>query len=99
MIYILTICVIITFFIYWFFIPNKWRNIFLLIVSFLLISSYNVKHAIYFIFNAALVYKGGIFLGNNNTKKKNILKILILWLIGNLCFFKYCHKINDVVFF
>lgn len=101
MIYVVTISVIviISVFIYWFFTPNKWRNIFLLMVSLLLITSYNVKHAIYFLFNAALVYKGGIFLEKNSKNKKNLLKIFLLWLIGNLCFFKYCHKINDMVLF
>jgi alginate O-acetyltransferase complex protein AlgI len=90
---IISAIVIISVLIYWFLIPNRWRNIFLLIVSLLLISAYNLKHAAYFLFNAALVYKGSIFLERKVEMRKNLLKIILFWLIGNLCFFKYGQKI------
>ncbi len=97
MVYLLIISVAATIFIYWFFIPDKWRNAFLLMVSLLLISAYEVKYAAYFFFNAALVYKGGILLEGNARAKKNILTILLFWLIGNLCFFKYGRQIIDII--
>jgi alginate O-acetyltransferase complex protein AlgI len=58
-----------------------------------------MKYTAYFFLNAALIYKGGIFLEKNGKIKKNLLKIILFWLVGNLCFFKYNQKFIDMVLF
>jgi len=95
----LAVFVAVSVLIYWFLMPGKWRNVFLLMMSLLLIASHNVKYAVYFLLIAVVVYIGGIFLAKEIRYKENLLKILLVGLIGNLCIFKYSRKLIDMVLF
>jgi len=84
-------------FVYWFLIPSKWRNLFLLICSFIFIAFLSIPPAIYFLFNITVVYFAGKFINKGDKNKKFLTKLILFWLIGNLCFFKYANllfKIN-----
>ncbi len=81
---------------YYFFIPHKWRSLFLLLLSLLFIACYNIQYACYFLFNIILVYRAGIFIEKENNKKI-ILQFVLIWLIGNICFFKYTEVLFNAI--
>lgn len=76
--------------IYWL-LPKKWRSVFLLICNIFFIASFSIKYLVYFLFNIGLVYIGSNLIRQGSSKKKLTLKLLLVWLIGNLCFFKYIN--------
>lgn len=98
MIYILSISVIISFFIHWFLIPVRRRNLFLLICSLFFIASFSISHAIFFVFNVILVYIAATFIKREYKNKKTLLKLTLIWLIGNLCFFKCTNLLLHTIF-
>jgi alginate O-acetyltransferase complex protein AlgI len=75
---------------YWLLIPVKQRNIFLLFCSLLFISTYSIPYALYFLFNCLLVYYLSLFIGRQDGFPAGILRCAIIWLLGNLVFFKIC---------
>ncbi len=75
--------------IYWFILPERWRSLFLFLMSLLFISLFNLKYVLYFLLHIILVYSAGLYINKGEKKKKLILILTLLWLIGNLCFFKY----------
>ncbi len=58
-------------------------------MSLLFISLFNLKYVLYFLFHMILVYFAGLYIDRGENKKKLILTLTLVWLIGNLCFFKY----------
>jgi D-alanyl-lipoteichoic acid acyltransferase DltB (MBOAT superfamily) len=58
-------------------------------MSLLFISLFNLKYTFYFILHLILAYSASIYIDKGRKKKKLILILTLLWLIGNLCFFKY----------
>jgi len=90
---ILSFCILI----YWLVLPRKWRTAFLLLCSVLFISFFSIKHTAYFLLNIGIVYAGGHFIRQERANKKRILQLVLIWLIGNLCFFKYIHLFINAI--
>ena len=94
--YLISLCLSI--FIYWFILPRKWRSFFLFLMSLLFISLFNLKYVLYFMLHVILAYSAGLYIDKGWKKKRLILILTLLWLIGNLCFFKYSDFfINAIV--
>ena len=85
--YLISLCLSI--FIYWFILPSRWRSLFLFLMSLLFVSLFNFKYVLYFLLHMILVYSAGLYIDKGEKKKRLILTVVLLWLIGNLCFFKY----------
>lgn len=85
-------------FIYWFLLPLKWRSIFLFAASILFMTLFSIKYTIYFLFSAVLVYIAGIFMQKGDKNKILFLKLALVWLIGNLCLFKYTDLVLNAIF-
>jgi len=83
--------------VYWFIIPRKWRSLFLFLVSLVLIAFFSIKYACYFLFNIVVVYIGGIFISRQGKNRKLLLQLILLWLIGNLCLFKYINLLLHAI--
>jgi D-alanyl-lipoteichoic acid acyltransferase DltB (MBOAT superfamily) len=47
--------------------------------------------------NIGLVYLGSRFIRKHEERKKRMLQLVLVWLIGNLCFFKYVPLLLDTV--
>ncbi len=88
----------ISFLLYWFFIPKKYRHILLFAASFYFMSLFSVGYAVYFVFNAALVYIAGSFIKKEYRNSKLLLKLSLIWLVGSLCVFKYTHLFMNSLF-
>lgn len=93
--YLVALCLSIL--IYWFLLPRKWRSLFLFLMSLLFISLFNLRYALYFLLHIMLVYAAGLYIARGEKKKRLILILSLLWLIGNLCFFKYSDLFFSVV--
>lgn len=74
---------------YWFLVPQRWRGLFLLIVSLFFAAVFSIKYAVYFLFNVALVYWGSTFVKRDWQYKRLSLQLILIWIVGSLCFFKY----------
>lgn len=83
--------------IYWLVLPKRWRSLFLFLMSLLFISLFNLKYVLYFLLHIVLVYLAGLYLTQVENKKKLILILTLLWLIGNLCFFKYSELFINAI--
>lgn len=79
--------------VYWFVLPRKQRNLFLLAASVAFMALFSVKYAVYFLLNTALVYWAGRKITQTAKRKLLFLQLALLWLIGSLCFFKYAHLV------
>jgi alginate O-acetyltransferase complex protein AlgI len=44
-----------------------------------------------------MVYGAGILICREHRNKKTILKLIVIWLIANLCFFKYAHPLFTAI--
>lgn len=71
--------------------PKAWRKHFLFGLSFLCVAAIHIGYAVYFIFNILLTHRAARGLSNHEprVKRLRILFFSLIWLIGNLCFFKY----------
>jgi len=85
--YLISLCLSI--FIYWFILPRKWRSLFLFLISLLFISLFNLKYVFYFLLHIILVYLASLYIDKGEKKRRLVLSLALLWLIGSLCFFKY----------
>ena len=81
--------------IYWLIVPPKWRSLYLLLNSLLLVGSIALQYVIYLFFNAFLVHRASNFIKSEIKSRKLILKLILIWLVGSFCFFKYVHKLFD----
>ena len=93
--YLISLCLSI--FIYWFILPRKWRSLFLFLISLLFISLFNLKYVLYFLFHIILVYLASLYIDKGEKKRKLILTLALLWLIGSLCFFKYTDLLFSTI--
>jgi D-alanyl-lipoteichoic acid acyltransferase DltB (MBOAT superfamily) len=59
-----------------------------LAISLLFIALFNVQYIPYFLIHIGLVYIAGLYIQKGG-RKKLLLILILIWLIGNLCFFKY----------
>ncbi|MBU1912576.1 MAG: hypothetical protein KKB22_03480 [Candidatus Omnitrophica bacterium] len=79
---------------YWF-LPHKSRSPFLLIASLFFAFSFSAGYSCLFLFNIVIIhYISNILKNKNDRGKVFYLRLSLLWLIGNLCFFKY----NNLIF-
>jgi D-alanyl-lipoteichoic acid acyltransferase DltB (MBOAT superfamily) len=83
--------------VYWFLIPSGWRNLFLFICSLFFIVLFSVPYTVYFLFNIVVVYSAGISINQGQRKRKLVVNLILFWLVGNLCFFKYANLIFDTI--
>src|SRR3989338_354318 len=79
---------------YWF-LPHKARSPFLFMVSLFFAFSFSAEYSCLFLFNIVIIhYISNILKNKNDREKAFYLRLSLLWLIGNLCFFKY----NNLIF-
>jgi len=76
---------------HWLVIPNRFKSLYLFVLSLIFISFAGILYACYFLFNVALAYSAGRLIVKENKHKRTILIATIIWLVGNLCFFKYTN--------
>ena len=91
----------------YFVIPNKLKNIWLLITSYYFYSCWNVKYLALIVIVTLITYIGGLLLegikeSNNELKvktrqKKFILTIILLLNLGILVYFKYTNFLVDLI--
>ena len=89
--YILGFFVLLTIsvFVYWCLVPPRWRSLFLLMCSLLFAASFSIPHIFYFLFNTIVVYIAGVFINKKHKSSRLLIRLVLIWLIGNLCFLKY----------
>lgn len=85
-------------FVYWCLIPTRWRSLFLFICSLCFIALLSLPYAFYFLFNIVFVYVAGVFISREDKNKRIIIKLILIWLVGNLCFFKYANLLLGSIF-
>jgi alginate O-acetyltransferase complex protein AlgI len=61
------------------------------------VALFSIKYAAYYILNVVFTYIAGQLISKTEAHKKLFLQIGLIWLIGNLCFFKYSHYITDLL--
>ena len=83
--------------VYWALIPVTWRSFFLLSVSLFFISLISFPCVLYFLANVFLVYSGGALINKEDGRKKLVLKLMLVWLIGNMVVFKDIHLILNAL--
>lgn len=83
---------------YWFVLPAKFRSIFLFVASLYFMSLFSIGFAVYFVFNALLVYFAGILISKEGRNRTLLLKLSLIWLVGTLSVFKYIHLLINSIF-
>lgn len=78
---------------YWFVIAERWRNCLLLLTSILFIASFSLLYTVYFLVNIYFVYVIGIAINKESRNKKVYLQLILIWLVGNLVFFKCVNEL------
>lgn len=78
---------------YWLAVPGKFKSLYLFLLSLIFISISGIFHVCYFLINILLVYLAGIKIAKESKHKKIILVSTVIWLVGNLCFFKYTNTL------
>lgn len=81
--------------IYWFVVPQRWRSGYLMLLSLLFAGLFSVKCLLYFLFTIVIVYAAAIYLGKPDVNKKSLLMLALVWLVGNLCYFKLANLLID----
>lgn len=78
---------------YWILVPVKLRAPFLLVLSVIFAALFNAVIMFYFFLNSIIIYWVGVLINRDGLGRKSILKLAIIWLVGNLCFFKYGNSL------
>ena len=79
--------------VYWLAVPLKWRPAYLLILSMAFACSFSVPYTLYFLVNVALAHFAAKAVRQRDSRASWVLRGTLVWLIGNLCFFKYTEKV------
>ncbi|MFC1514906.1 MBOAT family O-acyltransferase [Candidatus Omnitrophota bacterium] len=87
----------VTVWMYWSLVLQRWRSRFLFLISLFFIACFSVYYACYFLLNVAVVYIAGLLMHKHKSGKRRILQLLLLWLIGNLCLFKYGAVVHNAL--
>jgi len=74
---------------YWIIIPKRFRSLFLLGCSIIFIAALNLEYLLYFLANVAFVYGAKTYIGKKAANKGWVLSATVVWLVANLCLFKY----------
>ncbi len=78
---------------YWV-VPAPWRGTALLIGSVAVIARVDWTSAVYFLGMIGLTYYAGRYLRDKEAARRSaVFKATLLWLVGNLCFFKYTNQL------
>lgn len=84
-----SVSLLISILVYWILIPEKLRPQFLLVLSIVFSALFSAGIACYYLLNIIIIYWVGVLINRTGQGRKLILKLAIIWLAGNLCFFKY----------
>lgn len=75
--------------IYWFLIPKRTKSLFLLLCSLIFISLFSITYALYYLVLIFLVFILGLTIKERPDIKRPLFIATIIFLIANLCFYKY----------
>jgi alginate O-acetyltransferase complex protein AlgI len=75
-------------------VPEKWRNKTLLIYSLIFIGYFNIYFLAYFVLNTVFVYHAALWIRNDSKISRRVLIVSLVWLIGNLFFFKLASVVS-----
>lgn len=78
---------------YWLAVPLKWRPAYLLALSMVFAGIFSVPYLLYFLLNIVIAFFAAQAVRKKDEKTPWILRATLVWLIGNLCFFKYTNKV------
>jgi alginate O-acetyltransferase complex protein AlgI len=78
---------------YWLAVPLKWRPAYMLALSMVLAGFFSVPYLLYFLLNITLVFFAAQAVRRRDERTRWILGAMLVWLVGNLCFFKYTNKL------
>jgi len=82
---------------YWAIIPDHLKSPFLLFLSLAFVGSLNIFCLVYFSANILITHRlSHLLTGKKPKMRMRILQLAILWLIGNLSFFKYTNQVFSV---
>ena len=77
---------------YWI-VPAPWRGTALLVGSVAVIARVDWISAVYFLVMVGLTFYAGRYLRDREAARRSALfRLMLLWLIGNLCWFKYTNQ-------
>jgi D-alanyl-lipoteichoic acid acyltransferase DltB (MBOAT superfamily) len=82
--------------VYWFLVPSQWRSVFLFGISLIFMAFWNLQYIPYFLLHIGLVYLVSFYI-EKGRKKRLLLTLTLIWLIGNLCFFKYSELFSRAI--
>jgi len=82
--------------VYWFLLPSQWRSLFLFAISLIFMAFLNLQSIPYFLLHIGLVY-GVSFYIEKGRRKRLLLILTLIWLVGNLCFFKYSELFSRAI--
>lgn len=82
---------------YWSVIPSKHRSLFLLLCSVIFMASFGLTYALYFLLQVGFVYVAGLRIRRATVHRTSMLQLMLLWLVGHLCFFKYTTALMDTL--
>ncbi len=80
---------------YWLLVPRKWRPAYLFALSVIFAGFFSVPYTLYFLAHIAIVYFAAAEIARKKPNALRITQLVMAWLIGNLCFFKYTNKLLD----
>src|SRR3990172_9537870 len=83
--------------VYWLAVPATWRPAYLLVLSMVFAGFFSVPHLLYFLLNTALAFLAARAVRKRDERTPWILGIMLVWLVGNLCFFKYTNTVLGAV--
>ena len=73
--------------------PARLRSHFLLLCSLAFASFFSWQAAIFFVFNLVLVHQAGNYLAGDGARRPLVFRLMLLWLVGSLCTFKYINQL------
>lgn len=80
---------------YWV-IPTRARSAFLLAASLAFAAFFSWQAVIFFLLNLVLVHRAGRYLAGEGARRPLVFRLMLLWLVGSLCTFKYLNQLLDL---
>lgn len=96
MILFIVLSLFLVFIAYWYLIPHKKRNLFLLICSLGFIAIFNLAYSLYYLVFISLVYITILAIKERPDLKRPIFITLLIFLISIFCFLKYFRLFFDL---
>jgi len=76
-------------------IPARARSGFLLLASLAFAAFFSWQAVIFFLLNLALVHRAGRYLAGDGDQRPQVFRLMLIWLVGSLCTFKYFNQLVD----